>query len=625
MPLIDVYRVHLNPFNTFPLALGNIVAMVKRHKPELLDMLNFETPWLTDRSIIKEKLQGIKPAIFLISDYVWNLKAHNFLCRALKDNNPNHIIIRGGPSIPYHDSTFLEKHEYVDFTVNGEGEATCMELIHQLCTEKNYAIIKGISFRNKNNVVMTEERERIKDLSIIPSPYLTGEFGSILSKFNCAVVETNRGCPYKCAYCAWGGYLNKVIKYDLLRIFEELEWICSHNIPSLWIADANFGILEQDIAIAEHLCKLKAKYGSPKNLIITYANNKTRTMEISRLFIEAKILTSLSFAIQTSDDTTLRNINRKPISNDYFRSLRDEYVKYQLPVMIHLMMGLPGSTYKSFKHDINLVLEEKTFPHIFTTVILENTTMTKPEYRKQHGIITEIFKSEEFDEEWEVILATNSFSKKEYKEIHLFCAWVHFAVCYRTLKYITYFTATELQILQVDVLEIILNIGQNELFKDEKECRYPILKTIVKALTEKVEKFFEQKIYMVIRLHPRDLFLKLDELNQWDQFYNEIFDILHLRFGLDSEMLTAVIKMQKSILPSKHNPLHEDELPYDFVSYYFQDIGEGQKKSLEQFKYPIHFAVKDPKNFCNSIDLIERSPSILLAYFELDSPLWRNE
>ncbi|MBF0101274.1 MAG: radical SAM protein [Desulfobacterales bacterium] len=628
MPQFDVYRVHLNPNKIIPLALGNIVAMVKKYHPELLESLNFQTPWLTDPAIIRQKSiikRFLKPSIFLMSNYVWNRQAHTLFSHVLKKGNPNHLIIHGGPAIPYRTSTFLEENTSVDFTVHGEGEFTCMELLQQICSEKDFMKVKGISFRNDHQILMTEWRDRIENLSIIPSPYLGAEFDSLLPEFDCAVVETNRGCPYKCAYCSWGFYLRRIIKNDLDRVFEELEWIAKHRIPAIWIADANFGILEQDISIAEHLCHLKERYGFPKNVITNYANNKRRSIEISRLFIKAKISTSLCIAMQTTDQQTLQNIYRKPFPPNYFQTLRDEYVQYQLPVMTHLMIGLPGSTFASFKQDINQALEEKMYLQIFPTIVLPNTALAEPEYRKQHGVITEVFKSKDYDEDWDVVVAMNSFSRDEYRDIHLFCGWIHFAVCYRTLKYLTYYVSTETTMKQGDVLEQLLQIAQKELGKNDQATRYPILQAIVRALQEKVSEFFDQKICQVLRRNPRELYLKMDESNQWDQFYHEISDILIIHFGLDSDMTDAVIQFQKSILPSRFNSFSTIESDYDFVSYYFQDTRHTSKKSLSEFMKPILFSVKDPKKLCSNIEQIETSMRFLLNNFELDSALWRNE
>ncbi len=628
MPPMDVYRVHLNSNKIIPLALGNMTAMVRRHRPDLLEMLNFNTPWLTERQILGDQafLQRFeKPSIFLMSDYVWNLQAHTRLSRALKAVNPGHVIIHGGPAISYGTADFLQENAWVDFSVHGEGEVTCLELLTQWCTQRDYRKVPGLSFRENGQVVFGEKRERIADLALIPSPYLGGDLDALLPEFYCAVVETNRGCPYKCAYCSWGFYLRKVIKHDLDQVFAELEWIAAHHIPSLWIADANFGILERDIAITEHLCRLKERYGFPKNVITNFANNKRRSMEISRLLIGARIATSLGVAMQTTDETTLKNIRRKPVAEDYYLTLRDEYVRHQLPVMTHFIIGLPGSTYASFIKDIEFALTEKMYPQVFPAIVLPNTAMAEKEYRQRHGIVTEKFISRDYDEEWEVVVAAASFSREEYRRIHLYCAWLHFAVCYRTLKYLIYFAAVEQGRTQTQVLEDLLEKGVAETGKTGGAVRYPILRNIVMVLHAKAAEFFDQKICMVLRRNPRELYLAMDAGNEWAGFYQELAAIFKQDFGLPEDLLTTALCVQKSILPSRHHGVAEQLLDHDFRSYYFQEPRAGGRRSLRHFSGHMSFAVKDPKNICANVELVETGMRMLLNNFELDSPLWRNE
>jgi len=630
MNKIDVYRVHINPDTIIPLGLGNIVAMIKKYKPELLEILNFDTEWLVNPLLLKDdkNLQKFeKQSIFLMSDYSWNANNHLILSKKLKQINQNHIIIHGGAFIPHNSKSFIMNNQQVDFAVHGEGEITCMELINEIFTTKDYYKVKGISFRDQdsNEVVINEMRERIDDLSIIPSPYLNNEFKSLLPGFYCSVVETNRGCPFKCVYCSWGFNFPKIIKKDINLVVEELEFITKNKIPTLFMADANFGILERDIKIAEHLCEFKKKYGYPQNVVVNYANNKKICLEICRLFIDAKITASLAVSIQTFDKQTLKNISRKPYDPDYFQTLRNEYTKYKLPVMIHIMLGLPGSSYKTFKQDINIALNEKMIPQLFTTMVIPNTKLENPEYQKEHGIITETLKSKDFNENWDIIVGLKTCSKEEYKHVHLYAAWVLFAVCYRPLKYIIYLIATEKGIGQGDVLENLLNIGLDSSDKSTEEHKYPIINSVINSLKKKVEFFFENKVYDIIRRHPREIFINMDEENLWDKFYSEIYDIILVNFSIETKLLDDVFKIQRAILPSKHNPLSGIQLNYDFVSYYYQDFTKNIKQSLSNFKKNVLFEVKDPKNLCQRIEDVDRGTRILLPSFELDSPIWRNE
>ena len=105
--------------------------------------------------------------------------------------------------------------------------------------------------------------ERMHDLSEVPSPYLTGVFDPLAgriprSESGLPVWETDRGCPYQCTYCDWGGAIeDKVSPFPLDRVLKEAWWFGKHKIPYIFSANANFGILKQDVQIAKCLAEVK--------------------------------------------------------------------------------------------------------------------------------------------------------------------------------------------------------------------------------------------------------------------------------------------------------------------------------------------------------------------------------
>ena len=98
-----------------------------------------------------------------------------------------------------------------------------------------------------------------KNLDFIPSPYLTG----ILDKFFLdrrlsPMIQTNRGCPFTCTFCADGhSSQSKVKLFSMDRVKKELEYIADHIDPTLqktlFITDLNFGMLPRDVEIASFI------------------------------------------------------------------------------------------------------------------------------------------------------------------------------------------------------------------------------------------------------------------------------------------------------------------------------------------------------------------------------------
>ena len=97
------------------------------------------------------------------------------------------------------------------------------------------------------------------------------------------IYETMRGCPYHCAFCDIGdSYHNKVKKYNIERIYKDIDWMSKNKIEYVSIADSNWGIFERDIDISKYVVDNKLKYGYPKHWDVTFAkNNYDRVFKIA--------------------------------------------------------------------------------------------------------------------------------------------------------------------------------------------------------------------------------------------------------------------------------------------------------------------------------------------------------
>ena len=166
------------------------------HKDIPLTIKEFDLNILTE-TIINDLLL-MKPDILAFSTYIWSIERIITVCSGIKAAFPNCIIILGGPEVSYNSVDILEKEKNIDFIINGEGEVTFKELIESLLNNQYPETLPGITLRLKDKVVKNKVRQLIKDLDILPSPFLTGNYQG---SSNFTYYEASRGCPSKCAYC----------------------------------------------------------------------------------------------------------------------------------------------------------------------------------------------------------------------------------------------------------------------------------------------------------------------------------------------------------------------------------------------------------------------------------------
>ncbi|MFN8641715.1 MAG: radical SAM protein [Candidatus Binatia bacterium] len=397
-------RVTVVPFDCWnepiPLALGMLIAHARavdggrllRHY-DFLPQTKF--PEQQDRILARG------PAILLFSNYLWSHVENLRTSARAKAMSPGSVTIHGGPDTPKYEGdidTYFRANPHVDVAVRGEGEETFAAVLAALVGRVDgrpvdlsaLRDVPGLCFRDGAQVVRTPDRTRIADLDALPSPYLSGVFDvHAASQPTVAVIETNRGCPYGCTFCDWGSATNsRLRKFSMERIFAELEWCAQRGIPSIILADANFGIFERDIDIARRVVELNRRYGFPKHFGTNYAkNNTTHLRQIIRMLIEANIICQGLLSLQSMDQQTLATVRRSNIKTEKYDDLAREFRHAKLPLFIDLMVGLPGATPASFANDLQGAIDREVTAKVFQTELL-NSPMNDPAYRAAHRIET---------------------------------------------------------------------------------------------------------------------------------------------------------------------------------------------------------------------------------------------
>jgi radical SAM superfamily enzyme YgiQ (UPF0313 family) len=162
-----------------PYSIDLLCSYLKKHSNKSID-LKFTIPIYRreEKSVLVEKLEGVD--ILLVSLYVWNKNISLAVAKEIKTKNPDMLVVIGGPSVPNDASEFMIEHNYIDVCVHQEGKQTVLEIV-DILPNNNYSDIQRLSFRDDNGVIHnTGIRDRIRDFSLIPSPYLSGFFDDLI-------------------------------------------------------------------------------------------------------------------------------------------------------------------------------------------------------------------------------------------------------------------------------------------------------------------------------------------------------------------------------------------------------------------------------------------------------------
>lgn len=351
--------------------------------------------------------------VYGFSCYIWNTGLIRRLLPPLMAARPDAQFLLGGPQV-VKQPKYLDPENENLLLCNGEGEKTFANLLKELTTTSpDLSRIRGLSFYRDRELITTEHEEKIMSLDEIPSPFLTGVFAR--NRYTQAIFETNRGCPFKCSFCFWGLGEHRVSKFDEARIYEELDWIADNDFWSIFIADANFGMLARDVDFAHHLVKSKERTGLPYMIGINTAKNRPdRLIEIASILQLGGINATQSMAIQSLDSDTLETIDRGNIKVEAYAEAQRVMNERNMSSYVELIWPLPGETLETFGAGFNTMCEMNAPSFIaYPLLLLQNTTMAAR--REEHGFVTTNDCLEDTGE-YELVIATNEVSGEDFEE-----------------------------------------------------------------------------------------------------------------------------------------------------------------------------------------------------------------
>jgi len=345
---------------TFPLNIGYIGAYAKKVFGGDIDIRLFKRP-----EILIEELRKNPPDILGLAYYVWNANLNNHMANIAKDRNPEILVMGGGPNFTSLNKTldqaaiFFREQPNIDGYIFNQGERAFTELVQTFISsthntkETVLQTIQGCVTRGDldtgGTVKIGADIDAIRDLDEIPSPYLNGMLDEFFDEPFAPVLETNRSCPYRCTFCAWGIGTTKLAKYSEERVKAEIDYIGQRckNAVQMFIADANFGILERDERIGHWLTQSFKTHGFPGHLAVQWHKSKPeRVLATARA---VKDIARIGASMQSLHLDTLAAVKRKNMPLDDVVSMIDTLRSEgtDMPLVSELILGMPEETKES--------------------------------------------------------------------------------------------------------------------------------------------------------------------------------------------------------------------------------------------------------------------------------------
>ena len=567
--------------------------------------------------------------IIALSLYAWNTRLSLAFAEAYKDAYPESFIIVGGPSVPDESESFLRKNRFIDIALHNEGEIAFAKLLEVHASTKNYSAVPSSSFIKDNIYFKTEHAPRIKDLSNIISPFLSGSLDNLITLNNnekwIGLWETNRGCPFTCTYCDWGSATGskQMGVFPEGRLKEEMEWFSHHSIEYIFCCDANFGMFKRDPKLAKMVGEIKKKTGFPHALSVQNTKNSTeRSYETQKILCDYGLNKGVTLSMQTLSDEVLKNIKRSNIKLSSYFDLQKRFIRDGVPTYSDLILALPGETYNSFLTGMCNLIESGQHSRIqFNNLsILPNAEMAQNSYKTKYGIKTVIsdivnmhgtllYEDETIREKQELVIETASLSSKDWRKVRSIC-WLTGFLYFNKIAQVPIAICNG---LLGTPLEKIINA-----FINVKKQDFPHIYSLVENLDSEALKISNGGAEYIHAKDWLNIYWPLDEYLFIEHVVNKKFEILYREillilfaavsennseiidfYGADAikEILFESCKLNNWLLNIPENENNQlIETFWNIGDAYISRI-DGRFEKLSKYKEPIKYKLFKKGNF----------------------------
>jgi anaerobic magnesium-protoporphyrin IX monomethyl ester cyclase len=350
---------------------------------------------------IKNKLKDLKPDLVGASSlFDTQINSVYSIFNLVKSVDKDIITVIGGSAASCYPKESLDQNENIDIAVFGEGECTFRELLDKECT--NLESIDGIVYRDNGKIVQNSPRDLIKDLDSLPFPrrdlvpfenyskqwttysqallcmktrglkYVLGRAasrafgkGESLDKSQSpsrspvieAKIQTSRGCPNNCYFCAvrnvWGERQYRMRSAE--NVLAEMNILYNkYNVRHFGIIDDNFNVSKKrTIAI----CKGIVESGWDVSLYVDSGLYFRSTDEEVLTWMKKAGFHQLFFAIESGNESVGKNIIGKEIQLSRVKDLTKICKDLGLPSGGCFMVGVPGETKETMAETVKFAIE----------------------------------------------------------------------------------------------------------------------------------------------------------------------------------------------------------------------------------------------------------------------------
>lgn len=281
--------------------------------------------------------------LICFSCYIWNIEYIKELVYIIKQAKKDIKILCGGPEVSFETDKFMKNEPFVDYVVIGEGELTFKEFLLELKRDNHdLKKIRGLAYRENENIEINQYRDPISSLDIINYPYEEND------KFEDKIIyyESSRGCPFSCSFCM-SSIDKKMRTLSIERVKADLSMLLNTQARQIKFVDRTFNAdYKRSMEIMDFIIQHNK-------------NNMTIHFEITADIINDEFLNYINklpvnmfqfeIGVQSLNAKTLDEINRHMNIEKLSKIIEGIASSRNVHIHLDLIAGLPYENYDTFK------------------------------------------------------------------------------------------------------------------------------------------------------------------------------------------------------------------------------------------------------------------------------------
>lgn len=325
-----------------PLNLALLAAIAERHGHDVTIM-----DGEAERIPLDEMVQR---AVALDPDLIGFTATSPFfhLSKAVADGikrvAPHIPIAVGGPHI-----TIMKEKALLpafDYAFVGEAEESWPQFLDRYERKQDVSSVAGIIYRKEGRAVSTGRPADITNLDRLPFPARRRlrmplyKLGTLRGRLPFTSIQTMRGCPWKCIFCA-----SEALKTTEMRVrsprsvVEEMKQVVEQ------FGTKHFYIVDDVMTLwKEHILEICERIDA-EGLDITFEGSTRANLvedEVIARLVRSGLI-RLSFGLETVDPEIRRTMKKQVPLEHYIRA-NGICNKYGVEALNSVMIGLPGET-----------------------------------------------------------------------------------------------------------------------------------------------------------------------------------------------------------------------------------------------------------------------------------------